>query len=316
MAFFQKKKAVNKTHQLIGLIVCIGLLLIGPFELTPYWVRIMMDIMMYAVVAQGLNIIAGFAGYHAFGNCLFFGIGAYTTGVFMTMGLNLGLSLAFVIPIAAFTAVIFGWPLLRLHGHYFAIATIGLNVGLMSLLINVGGITGGAMGLALPISPLSPGTFYTIVYFLMFALLIGATVTVWWLDHSPLGFAIKAGRDSEATAQVMGINTTSMKITAWALSGVFTALAGGVWAYWFTFIEPGSAFDINLSIQAYIIMLLGGMGTVFGPIFGAIFLELLVTFVWQSFLSVHLLILGLLIVFVVMAIPEGFIHLFDRFRTE
>lgn len=285
-----------------------------PFVMSNYWLRLATGIMMYAVVAQGLNIIVGFAGYHAFGNSLFFGVGAYSTGTCMAMGLGFGPSLVLTIPVAALTAVIFGWPILRLSGHYFAIATVGLNMALLELVNNIKGVTGGAMGLPLPISPMEPDAFYTMIYFLMFAVLIGATGTVWWLDRSPVGFAIKAGRDSESGAQVMGINTTAMKISAWVMSGVFTALAGGIWAYWFTYIDPGSAFDINISIKGYVMMLLGGMGTISGPIIGAIFLELLATLVWGNFLEVHLLILGILIVASVLLLPEGLIQIVDQVK--
>ena len=107
-----------------------------------------------------------------------------------------------------------------------------------------------------------------------------------------------------------------MKIMAWAVGGSFTSLAGGVWAYWFTFIEPGSAFDINVSIKGYVMMLMGGMGTVLGPLIGAAFLELFATLIWGKFLKIHLLILGLLIILVVTLMPQGLLHHLRRFSRR
>lgn len=283
---------------------------VAPFFISNYWLRILTNVMMYAVVAQGLNIIAGFTGYHAFGNSVFFGVGAYTTGVLMALGLPFGVALLGSPVAAVVVAILAGWPVLRLSGHYFAIATVAVNMALMELIINLGGITGGAMGLPLPLSSLSPDLLYKIIYFLMFAVVLAATGFVYWLDSSPLGYAFRAVRDSEISAEVMGINTTVIKITAWAISGAFTALAGGIWAFWFTFIEPGSAFDINVSIKGYVMMLLGGIGTVVGPLLGAFFLEMLATIVWGKFLKIHLLVLGLLIVLVVTFIPQGIVNIF------
>lgn len=120
-----------------------------------------------------------------------------------------------------------------------------------------------------------------------------------------LGFALRAIRDSERAAEVVGINTTGAKVAAWALSAAVTGYAGAVWAYWITFIEPASAFDPAIGVQGYIMLILGGMGTVLGPIFGAFFLELLSTLLWSNLLRGHQLILGILIAVVCLAAPNG-----------
>lgn len=308
MPGFSEKSILPSFPQCAAIAATVLLLAAAPFLISNYWLRIFTNVLMFAVVAQGLNIIAGFTGYHAFGNSVFFGVGAYATGIGMTLGLPFGVALVAAPLAAVVVAVAVGWPVLRLSGHYFAIATVAVNMAMMELIINVGGVTGGAMGLPLPISAMGPETLYKIIYFLMLATMLGATGVLYWLDRSPLGYAFRALRDSEPGAEVMGINTTLVKITAWAISGAFTALAGGIWAFWFTFIEPGSAFDINVSIKAYVMMLMGGMGTVLGPLVGAAFFEMLATFVWGKFLKIHLLVLGLLIVLVVTFMPRGILH--------
>lgn len=290
----------------------LALLAAAPFLVGNYWMRILTSVYMYAVVAQGLNVIVGYAGYHAFGNSAFFGMGAYAVGVAMTLGLPFAAALPFAVLVPVGAAFLLGWPLLRLRGHYFAIATVALNMAMINLVINVGGVTGGAMGLPLPLSSLPPDTLYTIIYFIMLVAALTATLIVRWLHRSRLGYALRALRDSESGAEVMGIDTTRTKIIGWAISAAMTGFVGGVWAWWITYLEPGSAFDIGISVKGYIMMLLGGMGTVLGPLIGAFFLETVATIIWGQFFKIHLLVLGLLIMAVVMLIPEGLLRYFRR----
>lgn len=278
------------------------------FLVNNYWLHVITSIYMYAIVALALNVIVGYAGYHAFGNSVFFGIGAYTVGVAMNLGLPFTATLPVAIAAPALAAAVLGWPFLRLKGHYFAIATLALNMAMLDLIINVGGVTGGAAGLPLPLSKMSPEVLYRMIYFVMLGSMILATGVVFWLSRSRLGYALRALRDSELGAEVMGINTTRAKIAAWTISAALTGLAGGIWAYWITFLEPSSAFDIGISVKGYIMMLMGGMGTVAGPLLGSAFLETFATLIWGEFPKIHFLILGVLIIVVVMVIPEGIIY--------
>lgn len=287
------------------LIGCIPIFVAAPLIAGPYWVRLLTEIFMYVVVTQGLNLIVGLAGYHAFGNAAFFGIGAYGTGVLMTIGVPFAPALAGGVLICAIVAAVLGWPILRLRGHYFAVATIALNLALIDLVPNVGGVTGGAAGLALPLSLLSPQALDLVLYFAMLAAAIAATGLFSLVLRTRLGFALRAIRDSEPAAGVVGINTARAKIVAWSLSAASTGLAGGIWAYWITFIEPSSAFDPTIGLRGYLMLIMGGMGTVGGPVFGAFLLQLLTTGVWSSLLTGHNLVLGFLIVLICMAAPRG-----------
>ena len=123
---------------------------------------------------------------------------------------------------------------------------------------------------------------------------------------------MRAIRDSERAAGVVGINTTAAKVSAWAISAAITGFAGGVWAYWITFIEPGSAFDPAIGVRAYIMLIIGGMGNVFGPVFGAFFLEIVTTLVWSNLLRGHQLVLGVIIVIVCLGAPQGLPALIRR----
>lgn len=290
--------------------IVVGLILLcaAPLGISSYWLRVLTTVLMYVIVTQGLNVIVGITGYHAFGNGVFFGIGAYACGACMAAGLPFAIGVAAAIAASALSALILGWPILRLKGHYFAIATVALNLAAIQIIIQIGGITGGAQGLALPLSTWEPKPLYVAIYYLMLAGAVVSTAIVALLLKMPLGFALRAIRDSERAAAVMGIDTTRAKVYAWAISAGLTGFAGGVWAYWITFIEPSSAFDPGVGVKAYIMLIIGGMGSILGPVIGAFVLEIVSTLIWGGFLKAHQLILGLMIIVICIVAPNGIIE--------
>lgn len=297
--------ALRTTLGVALLVVAVALLAAAPLVLNNYWLRVLTTVFMYAIVTQGLNVIVGLAGYHAFGNAVFFGFGAYACGVAMTAGAPLPLGLLAGVLVSALVAGVIGWPILRLRGHYFAIATVALNLAAIQLVIQVGGLTGGAQGLALPLSDLAPGPLYRAIYLVMLAGMVGATALVWVILRLPFGYALRAIRDGERAAGVMGIDTTATKVLAWAISAGITGFAGALWAYWITFIEPSSAFDPAIGVKGYMMLILGGLGTVLGPVIGAFALEFLATLVWGGFLQAHQIVFGILIVIICLVAPNG-----------
>jgi branched-chain amino acid transport system permease protein len=300
---------VSTFRPLLWTAVAVGLvvLCVAPLGISAYWLRVLTSVLMYVIITQGLNVIVGITGYHAFGNVVFFGVGAYACGACMAAGLPFAVGVAGAIVISAACALVLGWPILRLRGHYFAIATVALNLAAVQIIIQIGGITGGAQGLALPLSTWEPKPLYVALYYLMLAGAVVCTAIVALLLKLPLGYALRAIRDSERAAAVMGIDTTKAKVFAWAISAGMTGFAGGVWAYWITFIEPSSAFDPGVGVKAYIMLIIGGMGSVLGPVIGAFTLEIVSTLVWGSFLKAHQLILGVLIVVICIVAPNGII---------
>jgi branched-chain amino acid transport system permease protein len=313
-ALLSRPAKVATFRPLTWFVVAIGLIVLcaAPLGISAYWLRVLTTVLMYVVITQGLNVIVGITGYHAFGNGVFFGIGAYACGACMAAGLPFAIGVAAAIAVSAACALVLGWPILRLRGHYFAIATVALNLAAIQIIIQIGGITGGAQGLALPLSTWEPKPLYVAIYYLMLAGAVVSTAIVALLLKMPLGFALRAIRDSERAAAVMGIDTTKAKVYAWAISAGLTGFAGGVWAYWITFIEPSSAFDPGVGVKAYIMLIIGGMGSVFGPVIGAFVLEIVSTLVWGGFLKAHQLILGLLIVVICIVAPNGIIEAGSR----
>lgn len=267
--------------------------------------------LLLAVLAQGWNIIGGYAGYASFGNSVFYGLGSYGVAIAMVqweLPFAVGLALGVVLAVAF--AVLLGLPVLRLRGHYFAIATLALAQVMTAIVSNVK-LAGQNIGLVLP--PLNNDPLF---YELALGLLVLATLTVAWLTRSKFGFGLIAIRENEEGAAVMGVNTTLYKVVAFAISGVFSALAGGIHAYWITFLDPDSAFDISLNVKMIIMAVFGGAGTVLGPIAGAFSLSAISELLSSEITSAAGLFFGVVIVAAVVLMPRGLADLLRRFRKS
>ena len=303
----------NRKIQLTaGVIAGLGFILL-PLLVQGYWIRVITSIFMYAIITGALNIIAGYAGYAAFGNIVFFGIGAYTTAMLMLRaGLPWWSGVIVGGVFAGIFAVLVGMPILRLRGHYFAIATLGINRAVEQIALDWGSFTGGGKGITLPLPKMEIQNFYALIYFIMFGLLLLTVASNFLIARGRLGYALRAIRDNEDAAEASGIFAPSCKIIAWAISAFLTGLSGGVFAYWFSFIEPATVFDIMIAVKAFVMMMLGGAGTVLGPVLGAFLIELISETVWGKFLTIHMLVLGIIVIGVVILIPRGMLELFRR----
>ncbi|WP_052888741.1 branched-chain amino acid ABC transporter permease [Thermogemmatispora carboxidivorans] len=265
-------------------------------------------IVMFAALAQSWNFLGGFTGYASFGNVFFFGVGAYSTGLLVLAGRPFWLGLAAGAGIAGLLAFLLGLPVLRLRGHYFAIATLGIAEATRELVAirNLGG-SGGEVELPLP--ALSDTAFY----FLFWLLALACFLLAAYLARSKPGYALIAIRESEETAEAMGIPTYWYKIGAFVLSAVPTALAGGLYAYWSTGFDPPTVFDVGISVEMVLLTVLGGAGTLLGPLISAILFELL-SFQFQiSGSAFHNSLLGLTIAIVTIFIPQGLVGLVQEF---
>jgi len=310
-------KLQDKTYKIflvIALLVCA----LFPYIVSGFWIRLLTSIFLYAILAQGLNIIAGFTGYAAFGNMIFFGLGGYTVGILMVKaGVSFFPSLIVAGVVGIIVAILIGMPLLRLKGHYFALASLGAAEAVRQIMDNLTDLCGGAMGLTLPQMAGKPAQVNQSFYYFMFILLILSFAATYFISKNRLGYALKAIKANEEAADAMGINTTLYKVIAWAISGIFTAIAGGIYAYWFTFIEPATVFDVMIVVKLFVILLLGGAGTVMGPLYGAFIFEGISEIIWSRFLNLHMGILGIIVILIVFFIPNGLIDMVRRgFRLK
>ncbi|HLI20573.1 MAG TPA: branched-chain amino acid ABC transporter permease [Stellaceae bacterium] len=289
----------------LGVVFLAAVPLFGDDVLIQYGI----DALLFATLAQAWNILGGFTGYVSFGNSSFYGLGTYGTAIAMAQlhwPFGVGLALGAVLAVAC--AVLFGMPILRLRGHYFAIATLGLSATLAAIIANID-IAGKNIGLILPLTR-ADRAFYEE----SLLLLIAATATVAWIARSRFGTALLAIREDEDAALVMGINTTRYKIAALSLSAFFTAIAGGIHAYWITFVDPGGAFDLTLNLRMVIMAMFGGPGTIFGPLLGALILSAVYDVLASSISTAAALLFGLVIVLAVIFMPRGLWDLARGFR--
>jgi branched-chain amino acid transport system permease protein len=281
-----------------GLVVTV--LTLAPGVLSPFLVQFLINLFMLAALAESWNIIGGFTGYASFGNVAFFGIGAYTTGVLLTVA---AWPFALALPAAGSAGTLFaalvGLPILRLKGHYFAIATLGVAETTREIVSNLE-ITGGGTGLTMPITKSALPFFY-----LMLAILLLATLVNWWLSASRFGYGLVAIREDEDAAAAMGINTPLYKTAAFAISGGLAGLVGGVFAYWITFIDPDGVFKVITTIQMIIMAVFGGTGTVVGPLLGALVLTSIAEVLSTQLVSLAELFNGVIVILVVLFMPRG-----------
>jgi branched-chain amino acid transport system permease protein len=244
----------------------------------------------------------------------FFGLGAYTGAVAQKFGLPMGVAWAGAGLMAMIFAALLGLALLRLRGHYFAIASLVVAEVLRELVNAATDLTGGGMGLNLPIPAMASidaqARFFFYAMFGLAALTFAATLVT---TYSKLGFGLRCIQQNEAAADMLGVDTTFYKVSGFVLSGVFVGMAGAVYASWVHYIEPPDVFDVLFSVKAIVMVLLGGVGSVFGPLIGAALFLGLEELVWRNYLEVHTGVLGLMIVVLVLFLPKGLLSLSRRF---
>ena len=274
--------------------------------------RTIASVFMFVVLAQGWNLIGGFAGYPSFGNAVFFGLGGYTTAVLMAKA-DAGFWVT--VPAAALVgvgfAVLMGIPILRLKGHYFAIATLGVAEGMREVVINTGGLTGGNKGLTIPAVGAKATTSYpgnTGFYFYFLVLAVITMLAVWAVARGRFGYALRAISQDEDAAAAAGINTTKAKVSAFALAGLLTSLAGAIYAYQQVSIYPTPLFSVDITVLMVVMAVLGGAGTVAGPVIGAVTLQYLSEWLRDNFTDYHTFVFGAIIVVAVLLLPMGVVN--------
>lgn len=292
-------------------------LLLFPWSANAYLIRVLTAVFMMAALAQSFNVIMGLTGYLAFGHTVFFGLGAYAVGTTIYhFGISFWFALIFAAIIPGIYAALLGYPLLRLRSQYFATATIGVLFATREIVIYLRKITLGSTGMVIPSVFASPREFVLGFYFLMFTNMILCTILVWLIVKSRFGYGLRAIKSDEDIARVMGIPTTKYKILAWVIAAVMAGVTGGLFAGSIGYLEPGNVFNIVMVVKAVAMMLIGGVGSVFGPVIGAFLLELLSEVIWGNFIQYHMIILGALIVIIVIVAPKGIIGLISQLRSR
>ena len=289
-----------------------------PYTLRPFHVRVGLAMYLAAGMALSWYILGGFAAYYSFGHTAFVGIGGFAAALLVKGWLPqahwaaqfaLGLGAGLVVP--AVLAAVIAWPILRLRGHYFTIAMLAVAL-VCGEVISAFSVFQGASGLALPnVAP--PGVrVERFFYWAALAALAGVMLVAWLMGRSRLGYGLYAIREDEDASQMLGVPTTRIKVAAFIVSAACTGLFGALYAFNLGYITSDSVFRGALSLEMIVNALLGGMGSIFGPVLGAVAMTALTKLALADFLEYHVAITGAVIILIVLVAPDGLIGLAKR----
>ena len=308
------------------LALLLAVLLAAPAALSgrPFELRLLTLLFLYALLAHGWNILGGYAGQTSIGHGLFFGVGAYVSTLLgIKLGLNPWLGMVAGAVAAASLGVLISIPCFRLRGHYFVIATLVVAESAQQLVTGWDWV-GGAMGLQVPMAKEGLWHFQfhrdkTGYYYIALAMLVLATAAIWLMQRSRFGFILRATRDDEEAARSLGFSTVHYKLIAMALSAGLVGVCGVFYAQYVLYIDPASVLSLSLSVLMALIVILGGAGTVAGPIVGAAILVPLSEYSRVMFSgsgrNVDLLVYGMMIMIIAVFRPDGLMSLFRSLST-
>jgi branched-chain amino acid transport system permease protein len=299
----------------VGLLLLLGVALALP-SITPDSATTSMAVftLMYVGLATAWNIMGGYTGYISLGHAGFFGFGSYALGLILArLGTEGGYAPFLFVPVAgvltALLAALVGWFALRTRAATFVIVTIAFMFMLQLLAENLVGLTGGGAGLGFPVPPWR-GAFYNIpFYYAMLALALLALAISWWIRRSKFGLGLLAIRDDEDKALAVGVPARAFKLTAFVVSAALVGMIGGVYGYYVTYIYPQFVVDPLIGISMVLMVFLGGLGTIGGPVLGAVILEPAQLWLAYSFGAsrLYLVLYASVFLLVILLMPRGII---------
>jgi branched-chain amino acid transport system permease protein len=295
--------------------VVFGALVAFPFLVPANWiVNIAIFTLMYAGLATAWNLLGGYSGYVSLGHVAFFGIGAYAIAIaFQHGGIGNGYVPFLVLPLvgvgAALVSIPIAWVAFRTRGSTFAIVTLTFLFVVQQLAFNLHGLTNGSQGIGMAVPPFPVETYERPFYLAMLALFGASMLACWYVRSSKLGLMLFAIRDDEDRARGVGVRTEPAKLITFAISVGLTAMVGGVWAYYLTFIYPQFAIDPLITIGTVLMVYLGGKGTLWGPALGAAILVPAQQYLAYRLGASQLYLVGYASVFLVvmLVLPRGII---------
>lgn len=311
MTFKQKLRYFLAVHR-TGLTVAglgLGLALLPLFEENPYTLGLTNQIAITSIVVLGLNLFIGYAGQISLGHGAFFGLGAYGSAIAtVTYGLPPWLAMLLVAGVVALFALCLGIPILRLSGHYLAMATLGFNFVIHTVLLQWDEVTGGPSGFA-GIASLGIGDFYfdtpVRLHYLLWSCTMICMLLCLNLVRSGVGRGLAALAGDEVAAAALGVNTHAAKTKVFVLSAVLASCAGSLFAHCYAYVSPDT-FSIFASTDLAIMVVVGGMGSIWGSIFGAAFITLLPEWM-DTFETYKDFVHGGILVLVLMFLPQGLV---------
>jgi branched-chain amino acid transport system permease protein len=310
-----KRLGQKRVLMALGLVAVIALALVLP-AIAPdsATTNIMVFTLMYVGLATAWNIMGGYTGYISLGHAGFFGFGSYALGLLLAkLGVAGGYAPFFYVPVAglltAVLAAAVGWFALRTRAATFVIVTIAFMFMLQLLAENLTSLTGGGAGLGFPNPPWRGDFFNVPFYYAMLTLALGGLAASWWIRQSKFGLGLLAIRDDEDKALAVGVPARAFKLTAFVISAALVGMIGAVYGYYVTFIYPQFVVDPLIGISMVLMVFLGGLGTLWGPVLGALILE--PAQLWLAYnygaSRLYLVLYSAVFLLVILLMPRGII---------
>ena len=289
--------------------IWVALLVMLPLMADNYYIRLATFVCMYGSLALSWNFIGGYAGYPSFSTAAFMGLGSYAGAILQKAGMPMVLAWVCATIFVSLFAALVGAAILRMKGHYFAIGSISM-VEVLRLIASLwSNLTGGGDGLNVPIFQGGPDYAARVFFYSMLIVMLMAWLTTLFVDRSKLGFGLRCINQNEDAADMVGVSVNRYKTIAYTLSAVYCGSVGAIYASWVSYIAPTDAFGILLTLKVPVMTMLGGVGTVYGPIIGSALFVLMEETIWAQFLDYHQAILGIVIVLLIFFLPGGLLKL-------
>lgn len=311
------------------LLVALAVVCVLPWTLSEngYLLRVLTLLLLFAAMAQAWNIVGGLANQISLGHAAFFGLGAYTSTILLIrFGLTPWLGIVAGMVVAGLAGALLSLPTMRLKGHYFALATLAFAEVMRSIGNTWTSVTGGPVGISVPFVPdagfaLMQFASTRSYFYLMLVALLVCTAIYWKISRSRLGYELRAVKANVDSAEVIGIHTARTKIVAAAISAALMGGCGVLYAQFNFFFDPDSVFSlVSVSVRVALICIIGGIGTVGGPIIGALFLlpleELFNATLSGVGAGVSQLAFGLILILIILLEPRGLQALYQRLVTR
>lgn len=269
--------------------------------------------LIFIAATSSWNIFSGYTGYISLGHAIFFGSGAYFTGIVAKDWHVTGSAVFALLPLAGLAAGVAAVPLglvaLRVRRHTFVVVTIAFFFIFQLMAYNLASLTGGTSGLLTPLINFAASTYNNPFYYIALALAVCVTGLSWVIRRSTFGLQLRAIRDDEDRARGLGVRAMRVKLSAFVISAVPMAMLGGLWWFYIGIVDPSSGFDPLFDVAIALMAFLGGLGTVSGPVLGALILEPTQLYFTQQVTSgyVYLILYGALFLVVILALPRGII---------
>lgn len=306
---------------LVAIVSIIAIVLANVLDPRGYYLRVVCLVLLAATLGQCWNIVGGLANQISLGHAAFFGIGAYSSTILQVMwGVSPWIGIFLGMGLAALAAVVLSFPTMRLKGPYFALATLAFGEACRILATALPEVTGGPQGISVPFV----GDSWLMMQFkgagnyvyLFVGLFVVVSLVFAYLAYGKMGYLLRAVRENEEAAEVSGVNTLKVKMTGSLISAVLTAATGTMFAQFTFFFDPESVFSVShISIRAALIAIVGGVGTLAGPIVGALLIvpmeEVLSSYFSNNAAGIAPFIFGLVLIAVVLLKPRGLVSLFD-----